>query len=98
MIHEERQDCEGLLCWTFLIAKLLLIAMLMLPFLIDKALAEPQRLTTEAQRSNVVAKAKAKADNMPDLQAFEDAVDKAFPDNKQAAVIKKLARVLNVQR
>ncbi|MBV6340183.1 hypothetical protein HWQ67_01165 [Candidatus Magnetobacterium casensis] len=52
-------------------------------------------MTTPQQRTKMVAKKQAKADNMPDLQAFEDAVDKAFPDNKQAAIIKKLARVLH---
>ncbi|MBF0316793.1 MAG: hypothetical protein HQL04_01340 [Nitrospirae bacterium] len=78
------------------IGVVLFVMMLVLPFMVDLALAEPQRLTTEEQRAKIVAKKQAKADNIPDLTAFEDAVDNAFPDNKQAAVIKRLARVLHL--
>ena len=82
-------------CYT-VIGAVMFILCLWLPFACDRAHAEPQRLTTEDQRTQMAAKKKAKADNMPDVQAFEDAVDNAFPDNKQAAVIKKLARVLHI--
>ncbi|MBF0607695.1 MAG: hypothetical protein HQL61_09130 [Magnetococcales bacterium] len=89
------QDTPGYrcLCYTA-IGAVLFVAMLLLPFVVDLAMAEPQRLTTPQQRTKMVAKKQAKADNMPDLQAFENAVDTAFPDKKQADILKKLARVL----
>ncbi|MBF0337070.1 MAG: hypothetical protein HQL05_04490 [Nitrospirae bacterium] len=84
------------LCYTA-IGVVLFIAMLLLPFVIDKAHAEPQRLTTPEQRAKIASKKQVRADNMPDLQAFEADIDKAFPDKKQADILKRLTRALYVQ-
>ncbi|MBF0591198.1 MAG: hypothetical protein HQL02_03830 [Nitrospirae bacterium] len=75
---------------------MLFLSLLLVPFLNNRADAEPKRLTTVDQQAAMATKKQAKTDNMPDLQAFEDAIDKAFSDNKQATVLKKLARLLYV--
>ena len=58
----------------------------------DRAHAEPKRLTTEAQRAKIVEKRNKKAA----LPTSTD-IDKAFPDKKQADIVKSLIGVINEQ-
>ena len=84
--------------WYAAIGVVLFIVLLALPFMCDRAHAEPQRLTTADQRAQIAARKQAKADNIPDVQKFEEDIDKAFPDKKQTEVIKKLARMVTVMK
>ncbi|MBF0345266.1 MAG: hypothetical protein HQL06_13685 [Nitrospirae bacterium] len=97
---EERHQ----VCWwaifvviVFLVITLCLVGMAVTVFVgaTPCAYAEPKRLVDTATAQKVYNKKKAVKDNIPTLAEFEDDVDKAFPDKKQADVIKRLARAIH---
>lgn len=92
MRHDETINSQvghKCLCYT-VIGAVLFILLLALPFLYDRAHAEPQRLTTPGQRAKIAAKKEAKV-KFPEAEH----IDKVFPDKNQADIIKALIEAVN---